>query len=392
MLKRTLAVAVASAFGSAAMGQTLLSTQRVHVVPITFPPAPGQNLYHNWEVSLAVNPQGTDVVVAWMHAYGSGLHTFDSEVQFNVSTDGIIFDPAAAAALPGAPRSGDPTAVFADAGGTFWIGALSLNFSGVDVYRKLLGQPMTNTFVSLSPADKPWLIYGPDFGTGSPALFMTLAHGGMWEISSTTDLGVNWNLPGASAAPPGPTIGGGGPSSSIIKNGINSGRRLIVSQDSSRPAVVQYLNSAGQWVYANPLPAFAVVPTNPSQTEEISVAPPLSSLGSPGAKLGLVAMAVDPTPIPGNNQNRVYAAFSGTAPSTGGSTNIDLFVAQSTDGGQTFPASQVLHLPDSLIAPPGGGAHQITPAITVDHDGGVNLVLWEVTNPTDVYPPVWSYR
>lgn len=390
MLKRLLALA-AVIIATPAMAQTLLSTQRVHVVPITFPDRP----YHNLEVAMDLNPVGPEIAVAWIHAYGQGSFVFDSEIQYNVSTDGVTFDPAAFSALPnvphlrGQPGGSDPSVAFAKTGGTYWIESLDNRLlNGVYVCRKLAGQSMTTQHVVLdssSGVDKPWLSYGPDLSTGNPALYLTCAHGTTWEVPSTTDLGVNWTLPGSQALPPPPTVGGGGPSATVIQNGSAAGRRLIASQGNSNPGVLQYLDSSG-WHYSNPLPTQATK-RDGSGFEDISSTPSLVTFGPQGGTEGLVAMAVDPR-LNATNTHDVYLAFSGTAGSSGGSNNIDLFIARSTDGGTSFSPTQVLHLLDSDFDS-ATVKHQITPTIVIDPYGGVNVAFWEATlvNGTS-----WTYQ
>jgi hypothetical protein len=78
----------------------------------------------------------------------------------------------------------------------------------------------------------------------------------------------------------------------------------------------------------------------------------------------------------------VYVAFMGR---TVGSSNIDLFIARSSNGGADFdgsPAgSSVLHLTDLALGDPANTA-QIIPTITIDQQGGINLIYYQAwVNP-----------
>jgi hypothetical protein len=70
---------------------------------------------------------------------------------------------------------------------------------------------------------------------------------------------------------------------------------------------------------------------------------------------------------------------------------MDILIARSIDGGATFPADQVLHIRDQDLGD-ALNARQVLPAITVDSNGGVNLVCYSVTNPTDSVPPIYVYQ
>src|SRR5690348_7931951 len=92
----------------AASGQTLLWTRRVD----------DGSANQKFEVSLAIDRRGTDVMAAWMHGVTGGPFSVIN-VHYNVAVDGEHFrtDPGAVPLPAGASaRLGDPMAVFAGDG------------------------------------------------------------------------------------------------------------------------------------------------------------------------------------------------------------------------------------------------------------------------------------
>jgi hypothetical protein len=83
------------------------------------------------------------------------------------------------------------------------------------------------------------------------------------------------------------------------------------------------------------------------------------------------AVAVDPSAT-----NTIYVVYPARASPA---TNIDIFIARSTDGGATFPTRVQLTDP---VGTPNPNPDQFFPAICVDGYGGVNL-LWYDTRNTD---------
>ena len=96
------------------------------------------------------------------------------------------------------------------------------------------------------------------------------------------------------------------------------------------------------------------------------------------------AIAADRTQDP----NHVYVAFY--ARSAAESTNTDIIIHRSVDGGETFdPSTQdnpdFLHLTDALLGLTAGahGPDQLVPAIAVDACGGVNVMFYDNRHDPD---------
>lgn len=98
------------------------------------------------------------------------------------------------------------------------------------------------------------------------------------------------------------------------------------------------------------------------------------------------AIAVDYATTP----NHVYVAFY--ARSAPGSTNTDIYISLSTDGGETFPSDSLhlLHLTDYMLTGQSGATSvpdQVMPAIAIDAYGGVNVVFYDNRNAPDPADP-----
>lgn len=96
------------------------------------------------------------------------------------------------------------------------------------------------------------------------------------------------------------------------------------------------------------------------------------------------AIAVDREPDP----DHVYVAFY--AKSAENSSNTDLFIHRSVNGGQTFDATQgspdFLQVTDAMLGLVAGdyGADQLMPAIAIDSCGGVNVMFYDNRNDPDL--------
>ena len=89
------------------------------------------------------------------------------------------------------------------------------------------------------------------------------------------------------------------------------------------------------------------------------------------------SIAVDRSKTP----NWVYVAF--TARREVGSSNVDIYIARSTDGGETFLNQNILHLTDEVlhgITPDANGPDQVLPAIVVDGCGVPCLIWYDTRN------------
>jgi hypothetical protein len=90
-------------------------------------------------------------------------------------------------------------------------------------------------------------------------------------------------------------------------------------------------------------------------------------------------LAFDP-----NDPTLVYVVFRALAPNS--TTNWDLYVARSGDGGQSFPSQHIIHIGDDELGF-GEGADQTLPAIAIDGCGGINLLFYtDANSPPNVSP------
>lgn len=135
-----------------------------------------------------------------------------------------------------------------------------------------------------------------------------------------------------------------------------------------------------------------------STSEEIKWSYPVPAAGDPYPQvlpefgpyvLNTPSLAVDP-----KVETKMYLAFLGRTSSESGLNtydNIDLMIAQSTDGGVDFSGdpvgSNVLHLTDSDLGDP-AGAIQFLPAITVVNSGAVHILYYAAW----LEQGIWTYR
>jgi hypothetical protein len=401
MRTNAVVAALVAAMAGTALAQTGASwRQRVH-------PAPGDapEGYHNCEVALGVNREGTDVMVAWIH-----LRNYDNEytqtVWYNVATDGETFTQTYAGAIPGASAQGtDPMVAFSRTtgnDGSGWVG--QLEYPDLDkffVARKAEGDQEADTAVEVDDfqgswmenVDKPLLAVGPSTSTG-PDLLAVVFSRTHWTISgehlramtsTSSPLGDTWSSQFAVGPGTNGTLGGCA-TPLILQNGTNIGRWVVGYQsgheENATIASAVYRNLGDSWANSTG-PTQARNPGNPGGALETIVA--FGGLGAGAANTGCLGMAVDPA-----NAQRVYMAFCATTDSTGEDTNGDIFIAQSTDGGETFPGSQVLHITDADLGETSGRA-QFMPAITVDANGGVNILYYSA-RLDQTSPAKWYYQ
>ncbi len=94
------------------------------------------------------------------------------------------------------------------------------------------------------------------------------------------------------------------------------------------------------------------------------------------------SIAVDRSPEP-PFQDHVYVAFYAKASEN--SSNTDLFIAKSIDGGETFDNSDLLHITDAMLGltPDGYNPDQMVPGIAIDSCGGINIMFYDNRNDTN---------
>jgi hypothetical protein len=87
------------------------------------------------------------------------------------------------------------------------------------------------------------------------------------------------------------------------------------------------------------------------------------------------SVAIDPS-----NPQFVYVVFSASSQphiGSGDDQDIDLYIAQSIDGGQTFPVNRRLRITNAQLGD-AVGTDQFMPSITIDQYGGVNLLYFRI--------------
>jgi hypothetical protein len=381
--KQIVALAAMGMCGVAA-GQTVQWVQLVHTDT-------GRN---NGEVAVGVNRAGTDVTVAWIEFFDPGNGHGNPHVRYNISSDGEHFTSSAAAALPtgSSLSTSDPTVAYFRApgySGDALIGALNnATLDGFWSCYKPAGQGLNQAVrVAISGGvDHPMFAVGPslDGGPDVAGAFCNRPDLVVGEnrprlrgfTSRSSPLGV-WDVPDFQVGQTSPGNLGGCGAPVILHNQSVAGRWVVgYGNENGYPAATVWTGT--QWVDA-PAVISATIPGSQS-TEEIS---PFGFL-SGGSGAGCLQITSDPV-----DSRKVYLIFTATAASTG-VANADLFVAQSTDGGLTFPASQVLHLTDALLGV--SQRQQVLSTVTVDSFGGVNIGYYNAIAVAATNPPAWEYQ
>lgn len=411
---RTILVAALATSG-VAMGQVVEWTKRVD----------DGSTNHKAEVAMAVNRAGDDIIISWMHYRTTGP-TAQVEVQYNVSTDGEQFraDVGMVPIPDGAADTGsDPMAAFG-ADGVGWVGYVE---SGVSiptirfwVASKDIGEKYANVakealFGTIGPpryrVDKGVMAAGPPEGGGtdyvglvftrrwldSPGSGVHRLHGG-----DSDDQGATWVGP----FPVGedPEGNKGGPNAMrILHNAPDMvGRRVVAYYQGTTTSSTPPYRARATWsdngtLWRNsvdpenatvPCPDHPVPCTQPHTTEPITWIreTDLSAV----YVLNTPTLAADP-----RDERTMYMAFVGRVAQTG---RHDIFIAQSTDGGDSFShprndpnpleGKQVLRLlhVEDLGDPP--DSHRFYPMVAVDEGGAVHVfyyVTWFASNH-------WKYQ
>jgi hypothetical protein len=401
-----LSAALVLAAGHAVSAQVVKWTQCVQ----TIDPA-----WHDVECALAVSKTRPEVAVLWMHGQQPPNDVFHSYVRYNVSLDGNAFVPGAAADLPG-PESGrettDPMAGSDNTG--LWGGSLDGEGDGSrgfwvsrwDPTPAQLVDPVLVQFASGEGPDKPALAFGPalspDTGERMHLIFSRgYAPDGDDQMhgltSSSSPLGDVWPDPSTNF-PVGPdtngTVGQGVAPIVVQSSTLRSGPRMVVAYNPSFHTFYELPKAT--WDDG----AGWSTPAGPDHFIDPGTGLPTLILGTPVSPApGLIyqfpSIAHDPRSVVVINPDytyysadSVYLVFSGVV---SGSDNIDLFIALSTDGGATFPQEHVLHVLDSDLGD-ASGVMQLRPAVTVDPDGGVDIVYLAVSPQGVEDTPPWRYQ
>lgn len=167
---------------------------------------------------------------------------------------------------------------------------------------------------------------------------------------------------------------------------LPSGRLVVAAADTRQRWLfngIPQADPAYTWVYNRGLP-WVTVSDDGGATwlDRANLAPvgPLPNLSwdADGTEGSPPQLAYDPTA-----PNRVFVAFTAIADFPGEtppSTNKDVCVALSTDGGSSFLPTNVLRLSDQLLGITTATwqwPNQLLPAIAIDGCGGVNLMFYD---------------
>ncbi|MCG3128095.1 MAG: hypothetical protein CHACPFDD_02970 [Phycisphaerae bacterium] len=308
------------------------------------------------ETTISVHGNSPLEVLAGANDYGRGG---DVKVGFGISLNGgtTYVDGAL---VPPPPQNtydahGDPMTCWDPATGDFWMGGIVFNRNfvenGIYVARKPAGATSFNpaVVVTNNPTgavfdDKCLIAAGPTTSGSGTMLYVTFTRFGATtniHVSRSATLGASW------LAPVDTGFSGQGSAPVVLSNGTlviaywNFGSEIRVLRSTN--GGVSFSSAAVSGVIG--VPDGGEIP-GAFRTPEL-----------PG-------IAVDPS------NDTIYVAYS--AEKTSGSTNVDVRIARSTDGGLTFPT--VVALPDPAIRPT---ADQFFPWVAVDALGGVNVLYYD---------------
>ncbi|MEX2218959.1 MAG: GC-type dockerin domain-anchored protein [Phycisphaerales bacterium] len=350
--------------------------------------AQGGNSLSHQECVVAVNPfDSHEAVVAWQTIDRSGLTP--TRIHYATTFDGATFPTTAMLPLAPGPVPAtvtfDPVIAASHQTGDIWVGGAENNDQRIFVGRKDAGASTiqaTDVF-AVTPTqsgfarDKPWLAIGPRPDGTAETMYASFAIPfaiTLWtaRCSDAAPLGTAWNAP-VQVMAPGP-IGPIATATAVVRHGIRSGRLVLTQSDNeSHPQWMQTDDGGITW--SNALP---IVEHSTGQIRD------LVGVGSNIVPYGMRArtfpsMAVDP-----NDSSIVYIIFSARDAGAGNASNVDLFVAYSENGGETFPPQQVFRLTDRQLAIEGSPdveADQLIPAIAIDGEGGINILFIHTTSP-----------
>jgi hypothetical protein len=352
------------------------------------------------EVAIGASPfSPTEVAISWISRYSISL---DGGASWPASN--ILWQPYNECQSFGNYYSTDPMVVASPATGSIHIGQLHLplnihSFAGFSVARKPLGSVALTDRTTIicsnlqSPlaADKGWLKLGTHSGSEVMYLGFGISGAGCPDSlrvysmmsSPSAPAGTLWDRPRwpisdnlacgeigngvANVA----TVTAQGP---VLLAAWNPG--LDYDNTIRRPVARWSHNhgepDGGQSSWHDPRIEFPRAYTPGGPADDLIFEVVLRSIVPGTFRLqNFPAAAKDP-----NDPNKVYIVFCGACESTG-QDKLDLIVAQSIDGGRTFPSSSTLHLTQTLLQAP-ADSDQCFPAVTVDKFGGVNIAWYQV--------------
>jgi hypothetical protein len=379
--------------------------------------------HHRSEMALRVSKSTFDVLAVW-HQHPAYP---DTNVYYNSSIDGSAFRSSPVRiALPSAwvsahgsydaYQGADPMVAFAD-DGTGYVGYVGADYTATFWYERfwvaqkdagvsLAGEavPVVRTGTHL---DKGVLAAGPLYGATSDELTIACAYDTSWNhlrllsmpdpatSSSDDPIGIGTNREDE-----------GGPNASeILRGGLRNGRWVLAYHNhyyvnnvlvGNRPRAVYNDGDIYGWQLAVH-PTKARVHGTTSGTETFNPVLAIPSHASTGPDiLNTPGMAVDPRPLSSTADATMYMVFMAMPE---GTSNIELYIAQSTDSGANFSGTtvtphflgeRVLRLREEEDLGDPAGSVQFLPSITVDNWGGVHVLYY--VGRYDTSAAIWKYK
>jgi hypothetical protein len=371
------------------------TTHAQTIGPLRRANAPGQFAQECAVAAGRTAATANEVVVAWHRHFGS------VGTRFSVTHDGGITWPSLGQLLdvdgvPGPDMVSD-SFLAVDPNGRFWLvgnpGRVAWKEQGANDFT------FSYSFEHLPPLvgiDKPVLAIGP--APGNPILTQYyigfVANGGdtvvcdaAWIADATQPLmgPTAWEDHRVQTPPPANYAYSGSAGGSVV---LDSGRVLIVYRGACSlyspelPYVVRSLDAGLTWLPNLP-PVIVADGSGIVQTKSTDTPSGIEHTRFP-------SVAVDRAVSP----NDVYVAFYGRAvrdDHTIGDRNSDIYICRSTDQGESFdglPGPDLVQLTDATLglvpSADGRGPDQLTPAIVVDHCGGVNVMFYDNRNDFDL--------
>lgn len=392
---RIFAAAGAVATALSASGQTVYAPVRINPRPVgDYTP------YYNTGIAGINSMSQTEVVAATTHADSP------SEVFYAISlNNGAAFASTGTMAVDNTtqPALAFPTVLYTLSGGQkqFWLGAGGIytsGTSGVYVSQKDISDTAFNDAVAgVEDTSGYELITRPLF-SGHPFdtdLYLSLSRDlngccinctgdlpSMYTLHSP-DFAQNWS--DAQVQPPSPSstceYRGRGPAIAMR----DTDEIVVAAADVDE----ETWGTGPDWVYNEGRPYVTWYDSSNGWSDPVLIgdnAIPAIEAPEPGDAIAidggewLPYMAIKRRL---DAEDYVYVLFA--AKESSGSNNIDLYIAWSRDGGETFDIADILHLDDLTLHGSAGdsnGPDQIPAGISVDTCGGVHI-MWYDTNRDD---------
>ncbi len=261
--------------------------------------------------------------------------------------------------------------------------------------------------------DKPLLASGPDHAGGNdPRHFVVNKANGSWgnycsnnlNLATTTTTPLSgsdaWNITVVEPLDTSNCDWEGTAANPVV---LDSGRIVTVINDTSieggwkynegRPHVVWSDDGGATWNSQDRLNPIVIDPSENIQATTIRVADPVCDDPPSGDTPFWIdrrrcgpTIAVDRSHDP----NHVYVAFYAKSGDSS-STNTDIWIAKSTDGGASWSSDPEFQMPltDAMLGLTGPdvhpltGADQMMPAMAIDSCGGINLMYYDNRNDPD---------